>query len=549
MRRLLMTTALVLTALPAFADDAAILLGVDRYRNFDRLRGGTDVIDMASDFAKAGYAASEFENKSLAQMIDGLERFEEQVPTADRLVVAMTGRFATDGTRSWLLEPDANISSIFDVGRNGVSVEGVMRVLARLPGKAVLVIGRDADDRDRIAPSLREGIGSLDVPQGVTVLVGEPSAANAALSDAILTPGEDIIASMRGNGDVAIYGYRPRDLVMQPSSNVATGVEPRPYVVDSAADTIMWEQIKSRDTVAAYRTYLQAFPRGAHVQEANDAIKAIQTEPNRDARLAEEALNLTRDQRRAVQRNLTQLNYNTRGIDGIFGRGSRAAITAWQRDNGASQTSYLTRDQVDRIQTQASKRAAELEAQEAAAREAELRADRAFWQDTGANGREAGLRSYLERYPEGFYADEARARLNQIIAEKEQTASRADQNAWNNASRRNTIRSYNRYLRDHPRGAYVRDARTRVAGLQANGDNAPARDRAAAQEATLQLNAVTRGLVQGRLRQLGFDTGTNIGQFDDATRRAIRQFQESRKLEVTGYLTQQAIVMLLTGGN
>jgi peptidoglycan hydrolase-like protein with peptidoglycan-binding domain len=54
----------------------------------------------------------------------------------------------------------------------------------------------------------------------------------------------------------------------------------------------------------------------------------------------------------------------------------------------------------------------------------------------------------------------------------------------------------------------------------------------------LNLNSVTRGLVQGRLRQLGFETGRNIGQFDAQTRRAIRQFQRSRNLDATGYLNQ-----------
>ena len=36
-----------------------------------------------------------------------------------------------------------------------------------------------------------------------------------------------------------------------------------------------------------------------------------------------------RDQRRDVQRGLTLLEFDTRGTDGIFGRGSRAAIAAW----------------------------------------------------------------------------------------------------------------------------------------------------------------------------------------------------------------------------
>ena len=46
------------------------------------------------------------------------------------------------------------------------------------------------------------------------------------------------------------------------------------------------------------------------------------------------------------------LNYNTRGVDGIFGPGSRGAITNWQQSNGYPQTSYLTVDQIDLMEAQ-----------------------------------------------------------------------------------------------------------------------------------------------------------------------------------------------------
>ena len=56
----------------------------------------------------------------------------------------------------------------------------------------------------------------------------------------------------------------------------------------------------------------------------------------------EAELRLSRDQRRAIQAGLTRQGFDTRGVDGIFGRGTRAAITAWQRANDAQPTGYLT---------------------------------------------------------------------------------------------------------------------------------------------------------------------------------------------------------------
>jgi peptidoglycan hydrolase-like protein with peptidoglycan-binding domain len=41
--------------------------------------------------------------------------------------------------------------------------------------------------------------------------------------------------------------------------------------------------------------------------------------------------------------------YATYGADGVFGRSTRAAIGAWQRDEAVEVTGYLTADQVRQI--------------------------------------------------------------------------------------------------------------------------------------------------------------------------------------------------------
>jgi peptidoglycan hydrolase-like protein with peptidoglycan-binding domain len=211
--------------------------------------------------------------------------------------------------------------------------------------------------------NLRQGIGRLDVPQGVTVLRGAPRAVKTEINDAILAPGANVVGSGVANRCVTVLGYRPRDLVMQTDTANAqpAPVAPRASIVDRVRENAVWTDAQSRDTVAAYQSYLQTYPRGVYVQAAQDAIEAIQSEPNCAACLREEALNLTRDQRRDVQCNLTLLEFDTRGIDGIFGRGSRAAIAAWQAEYGFDQTTYLTQRQIRRIDDQAKVRAQELE--------------------------------------------------------------------------------------------------------------------------------------------------------------------------------------------
>ncbi|WP_225027052.1 peptidoglycan-binding domain-containing protein [Xinfangfangia pollutisoli] len=78
-------------------------------------------------------------------------------------------------------------------------------------------------------------------------------------------------------------------------------------------------------------------------------VAAPQPEAGSDAALEESLLGLTRSEKIALQRGLTRLGYNTYGADGVWGRNTRTAISAWQRDEGQTVTGYLTADQVRQI--------------------------------------------------------------------------------------------------------------------------------------------------------------------------------------------------------
>lgn len=63
----------------------------------------------------------------------------------------------------------------------------------------------------------------------------------------------------------------------------------------------------------------------------------------------EDALELTKTDRRELQRRLSLLDYNTRGVDGVFGPGSRKAIQAWQTDNDIPPSGYFDANQIARL--------------------------------------------------------------------------------------------------------------------------------------------------------------------------------------------------------
>jgi peptidoglycan hydrolase-like protein with peptidoglycan-binding domain len=52
-------------------------------------------------------------------------------------------------------------------------------------------------------------------------------------------------------------------------------------------------------------------------------------------------------------------------------------------------------------------------------------------------------------------------------------------------------------------------------------------------------------LIEQRLDALGLKPGEIDGEFDKSTRRAIRRYQQSRDIPVTGYLSQQTVVRIL----
>lgn len=56
-----------------------------------------------------------------------------------------------------------------------------------------------------------------------------------------------------------------------------------------------------------------------------------------------------RDRTRAIQRALTNLGFDTKGIDGVYGANTRAAVSAYQKSQNAKVTGVLTDRQVDRL--------------------------------------------------------------------------------------------------------------------------------------------------------------------------------------------------------
>ncbi len=528
-------------ALPASASGLVLIIANERHQHMRDARGAAQVLALENRFNDAGFTvdlatdlAAPTMRAALASLAERIERHGHE-----RVIIIFSGHVLHSGQGAWLLGSDARAPDLARIDDAGLRLETALAVAGVLQGGAIVAIA-DAGYPGRPSAGLQAGMpDQVTVPQGVTLVSGPVERVSAYLR-AAARPGANLreaAASIRG---LQMQGFLPPFLSFLPGDH-----EPA-----RDAERRAWARAADEDSVEAYRAFLDDFPDGEFADQARAGIERLEFSPER----VEEALGLSRDERRAVQRDLMLLGFDPRGIDGIIGPATRAALRAWQRHNGLEPHGYLDREQVIEMAAQAARRAAELEA-EARERQAEAeRRDRAFWRETGARGEESGLRAYLQRYPEGIFASVARQRLREIDEERARAEALRDSAAWDAARASDTVAAYRRYIADYPEGAFVEQAEDRIDELEGRarpGRDRPSRaeiDAARAEEQALNMPRFTRVMVQRRLTRMGYDPGPIDGEFDRDTRRAIRAWQRDLGLPATGFIDQGLMVRIMAEG-
>ena len=528
-------------ALPASASGLVLIIANERHDHMRDARGAAQVLALENRFNDAGFTVDLATDLAAPTMRAALASLSERIERHghERVIIIFSGYVLNSAQGAWLLGSDARSPDLARIDDAGLRLETALAVAGVLQGGAIVAIA-DAGYPGRPSAGLQAGMPSqVTVPQGVTLVSGPVERVTAYLR-AAARPGANLREVGSSTRGLQMQGFLPPYLSFLPS-----GHEPA-----RDAEARAWTRAADEDSVEAYRAFLEDFPDGEFADQARAGIERLEFSPER----VEEALGLSRDERRAVQRELTLLGFDPRGIDGIIGPATRAALRAWQRNNGFDPHGYLDREQLIELAAQAARRAAELEA-EARERQAEAeRRDRAFWRETGASGEESGLRAYLQRYPEGIFSSVARQRLQEIEEERARARALRDSAAWDAARARDTVAAYRRYLADNPAGAYVAQAEDRIAVLEGRdrpGFDQPGRaeiDAARAQEQALNLPRFTRVMVQRRLARMGYDPGPIDGEFDRDTRRAIRAWQRDLGVPATGFLDQGLMVRIMAEG-
>lgn len=493
MRSFVKALLLMGVALPAGADTALVVGTVDAEATTGY--GAPRYLGTAlTPLDQAGFdliSALDADSDTLRGLLSRLVSAGEE----DRLVIALSGRFVHFDGWSWFLGRDAGEQDLGTVSGAGLSVQLLMDFAAASQARTVILLAPE-DQGVPLGAGLEDGLGELQVPEGLTVATGHPATVARFLRGELLEPGRTLRDSFARAPGLNVLAM---DAPFEPfvPAPVVTPVVP-------AAEQAYWEAMATLDNAFAYRAYLNRYPNGYYAAEARARIDALEPPaPELTPEEAEAALGLSRNQKRDIQRDLAVLGYYSSGIDGLFGPGTRGGIRQWQQVNGLQVTGYLDAAQITRLGDQADVRREQLRAEDRAywqqtgrgqdeaglraylgrypngeyselARqrlqaieaEQERQADIAYWNQTGRGQDEAGLRAYLSRYPNGEFSQLARQRLNSILAQQEQQA-------WQLAQSRDTIQGYRVYLNDYPNGPHAAQARQRLAQLeQAAGEPA-----------------------------------------------------------------------------
>ena len=466
--RIIIVSLVALLGLSGFASaqNLALVLSNGYYENGRNVAGVSQKHQqMVSVLESYGYEVVGGNDLNRLETRQQIGAFADKIAQADTVIAVLNGHVAHFGEVSWLLPADMNASSATGVAFRGTDISFVAQLLAQKPGESVLFVGESNLELAQI-PMVEEGLGPMTLPRGVMMISGAYDKVSDLLRRKFLRPNVRVIDVLRTDtGRLEIEGDIPASLELAGARFAA-----------------------------------------------------------RTPEMVEEALGLSRGERRNVQQDLTDLGFDTRGVDGLFGNGTRTAISSWQRRERLVRTGYLDADQVALLRRQGD------------AARVELRAgDRSYWARTGANGSERGLQLYLQRYPNGEFANRARAELARMTAQ-------TDEQAWASTVRTNTDAAYREYLRNFPNGIYKDIARSRIGSAPEVVENDAKRV-----EDSLRLNSVSRLLIEQRVADLGYRTGPRDGNFDLASRQAFRGYQRDRNMPATGYVTADMIRRLLLG--
>ncbi len=606
--------ALLMSTTAAWAEGrAALVIGNAEYAHAPRaLSAERDVEAVADALGEAGYDVTFGLDLTRSQMRAVMDQFAANIAGASEIVIYYSGHAMRMSGQTFLAPIDFNPIGPVSIAMDSAPLAAFEAMLAAKPGAAVMFM--DGAQRDGFSPRpfAEPGLAALSAPNGALIVsAAEPGRAVSRsrwrMSDFAVTVVERFLAEGVRAMDVArnvaapiwaTGGVNPA-LTLAPRQTAATGASD----VAQQIELEFWRSTEASGSRADYEAYLRRYPNGLFADIARNRLgrTATTTDPapqptvtassTSRAAAAENALRLSRDDRRRIQSDLTELGYDTNGVDGLFGRGTRGAIRGWQASEDLPSTGYLDGEQLRILAENAEisraerQRAAEENSRRSTAElyeqdeddwrssrevhtyagyqrylklhpngryadearrilaEADRTAEEDLWAEVRRINNRAAYENYLDRYPRGRYARDAERRYNDLEAyERRQQAEfeayqRREQNAWREAQRINTPKGYRSFVENYPDSQLVDEAQRRRTALIEN----QRKDR----EKALALTRNEWLSLEQRLSLLGFKVGDINGKPGNTFRRAVKDYRRSRGLPVHEYVDRKFVRLLV----
>ena len=368
------------------AGRVALVVGNSTYSHIGRLPNpGNDAADVTAALRRLGFEVTTELDADRVELNDALRAFTRRSVGADVSLVFYAGHGMEMDGENYLLPVDARLERDTDVRYETVTLDDV---LAATTGASLRVVILDACRNNPLARSMQRTVARRSVSRGSfgalneDLLGDETLVAYAAAAGTVADDGAGrnspyttaLLSYLEGPLELSAVFRRVRARVLE-----ATGGRQRPHEYGSLL--------------------------GDHYLGGGVVL---------DPRAAEAALGLDRPARRLIQQGLAAAGFSPGPADGVFGRGTRAAIRSWQASRGAAATGYLDAAGATALGVPvavATGSGVPLPVSAAVPAAVQAQQETVFWQSIATSSTAADFEAYLARWPRGTYAPLATNRL------------------------------------------------------------------------------------------------------------------------------------------
>ena len=435
--RCLVLCGILLVAFSAQAKRLALVMGNDNYASVSKLqKAGNDADAMARELMAAGFTVTKHRDLNYRSMVKAIDAFSESITGGDEVVVFYAGHGVQIKAGAYLLPVDIEAENEAQVERTSYGLNDLTERLSEAkPAFTLVMVDACRDNPMKVkgrAVGNSRGLNALEPPKGQMVVYSASRGQQALdrLSDRDTNPNgvftREFITRMR------TPGVRIEDLMRDVQDSVESLAktvrhEQRPAVYNEArgnfyfygptnvqiqqggddSEAQTWAAAQAANTVTAYQTYLDLFPKGRYVGPAKIKLDAIKQSAEKSFSDTEAGLWAE-----------------------VKATGTREYLEAYIEQYPKGKYVVLARLELKKLDDAEKAKNAKLalEAQQAKQREEQQaqRLDQAAWDEAQKADTTNSYAAYLEKYPSGRFATQAKA-AKQAVDERITATRRAEE--------------------------------------------------------------------------------------------------------------------------